>query len=716
MTQQEISRAYNRAIGSLDNKEIKNAFDTLQGLLSGTGEFCFQDKLDTIQDTYKNMLRYRVEGAQDPMQEHIYNTLQVQAYELADSLRRQSARKESSLTYYSHLRNLSISAPVSFAELHRSLASKADLGDQAGLEKDLANLFAGIWLSDTLSLNETEEIREVLRNHELPYPIGSQIVSALTLGMQSLFDANKVMLLFDAAVHPDNQIRIRAYVGLLLTFYLYQKRIRLYPSIYNRLELLSENERFVKTLRDITLRFISARETEKITRRLHDEILPEMLKMNARIKKKTDLTDISPDLLQGEMNPEWMELMEESGISKKLEEFSELQQEGADVMHSTFFHMKSFPFFSSLSNWFLPFMTNFSSFKVDADGMKQTNQLFEMIEESSFLCNSDKYSLHFSIMRLVDKHRGLMMRQFGSEVEEFVKQTKSNLPGNSDTIIANQYIQDLYRFFKLYPARLDFEDIFALPLDFHHLDILKPYLSDEESLLIIAEFYLRKNYFNDALTIYSSLAEKQKDNAILFQKTGYCHQMNGDFEKALEDYLHADIIAPDKWLTRKIAFCYKAMKLPREALTFYLKYDKAQPDNMSTLNSIGHCYLELKEYNEALKYFHKVDYLDNKSNKTWRPIAWCSFLMGKYDQARNYYRKILDDNPGSQDYLNAGHTEWAMQNLKTALEFYRQAVQSESGDINRIKELFFEDKEDLLVAGIEENEFPLMLDQLMYSL
>ena len=152
------------------------------------------------------------------------------------------------------------------------------------------------------------------------------------------------------------------------------------------------------------------------------------------------------------------------------------------------------------------------------------------------------------------------------------------------------------------------------------------------------------------------------------------------------------------------------------ALKYYRRYEALNPDNLSVQISIGHCHLELKDYNEALKCFFKVDYLDNKSHKAWRPIAWCSFLTGKYDQARNYYKKILDNQPHAQDLLNAGHTEWALQNIKGALSFYQQAVQMENGNILKFQEQFSQDVADLLIAGIEEAEVALMLDQLRYKI
>ena len=46
-----------------------------------------------------------------------------------------------------------------------------------------------------------------------------------------------------------------------------------------------------------------------------------------------------------------------------------------------------------------------------------------------------------------------------------------------------------------------------------------------------------KNYFSDALTIFNQLAETNQESDILFQKIGYCKQMNDDLQGALDAYL-----------------------------------------------------------------------------------------------------------------------------------------------------------------------------------
>lgn len=724
MTIQEINKAYDRIVGSLNYRELKNAFDFLQGLIAGIRDYSFQDKLNELQDTYKYMLRYRTEGVKDPMEGQIYNGLLASTYELADTVRDKALMTDSPLTYYSRKRSKAKEMEhIQYADLHNSLyndCSALGISKQKSLEAISISLFNKIWISDFLTPGEAESIRKILEDRNISYLVGCQIVSSLMLGLQNIFDKEKVLLLLDAANVDNEEIRARALICLLVVLYIYRKRTDLYPQIKNKLSALAESyPNFTKELRTITLRFILARETEKITRKLQDEILPEMMKLSPKISKKINLKDLTPEQLGDEMNPEWQEILSHSSIGKKMEEFGELQMEGADVMHSTFVHLKSFPFFREISHWLLPFTIEHTYL---GDLAKQENAIKQALNSmtlASFICNSDKYSLYFSMMQLPEEARKMMMQQFDSQASEMIQQSNEdlvNIKGKLNIIIG-QYIQDLYRFFKLHPEHLNFDDIFSYPLDFHNLPILQPYISDEESLTAIAEYYLRKNYFSDALVIYNRLAETNQESDILFQKIGYCKQMNDDLKGALDAYLRADLLnSESKWVIRRIAGCYRNLKQPEEALKYYHRYEKLSPDNLSVQISIGHCHLELKNYDEALKYYFKVDYLDNKSHKAWRPIAWCSFLTGKYDQARNYYKKILENQPNMQDYLNAGHTEWTLQNIKGAIAFYKKAVQMESDDFLKFQEQFNQDIPDLLMAGIEEEEVPLMLDQLRYTL
>ncbi len=728
MTVQDIEKTYGRIIEWLDRKELKDAFDALQGLIAGSGLYNFQDKLDELQETYKYMLRYWMDGIQDPMQEQIYRQVRASAYELADAVKLKALAADSPLYYYGRRRSLKPSCAVSFQNLHQQLGSMQDMepaGADIRVKKELEaaglTLFNKIWISDPLSAEDIGELQAILHDGGLPESVGCQVVSALLLSLEEYFDKEKAALLFDAASDGRQEVSVRALTALLVVLYKYRKRIPLYPFVGDRMSALAEAmPSFTRIIRSITLCFIISRETERITRRLWNELLPGIMKMDPKMEDKGGMKDLPPEQQGDEMNPEWQEaVIDDKNLIRLMHEFSELQMEGADVLHSTFIHLKNYPFFREVGNWFLPFDPAHSVLESGFKGRMEEVRLLGRVTETSFMCDSDRYSFFLSVMQLPSAAREAMTGHFGSHAAEMFRQGREELLGKhpKEEQIARKYVQDLYRFHKLFPKHRDFDDIFNYALDFHNLPAVRPFISDTDSLAAIAEFYLHRNYFEDALVLFEELVERDEGNGILRQKAGYCRQMGGDPEGALKDYLHAEMQSPgNMWVVRRIAACYRTLKRPEEALAYYRRYEALNPDNLSVQLSIGHCLWDLKDYNEALKHYYKVDYLDPGSHRAWRPIAWCSFLAGKYDQARKYYRKILDARPGVQDYLNAGHTEWALQNNKAAMEFYRQAIAMKDGGWITFYGLFSQDIPDLKEAGIEEGEIQLMLDQLRYLL
>ncbi|MDR3194199.1 MAG: tetratricopeptide repeat protein [Tannerella sp.] len=710
MTIKEIHTHYADITDALNGGALKTAFDRIQNLIFGAQAHSFQNRLDELQETYRYMLHYHAEGFKDPMQEQIYARIRTGAYELADLVRDELLMAGSQNIYYVNRRQQS-QHPVEAAALIEGLQTQIELEDRTHFELSVHLLFNRLWTTAFLSEAEALAIRKALQDERTPQPATCQAVSGLLLGLQMSFDREKLYLLFDAACHADEEVKIRAMIAICLTLYRYRQRTGYCPGIRERLDALAEMPGFKRIMRTIVLRFILARETEKVTHKMQEEFLPAMMKFAPKINP-----DALAELSGNDLNPEWEELLLSDGkLTKIMEEYGSLQEEGLDVMHSTVIHLKHFAFFRIASNWFLPFTSQHSTFR----NSPKFNVILETMRQAFFMCNSDKYSLYFSFSRIPEEYRKALMQQMNSDFSEINEQHVLELKSkqNSAEHVAGQYIQDLYRFYKLFPHRMDFEDIFNWTLDFHLLPDLKPYLSDSETWLSIAELYLRKGYYEDAQTLYSQLTERDAQDEMLYQKLGYCKQMTGDLPGALAAYLRAELLKPDsKWLIRRIADCYRTLKQPAEALAFYLRYEQLSPDTVQTLIYIGHCHLELKNYGEALKYYFKADYLEPESRKAWRAIAWCSFLTGKYGQALHYYQKMLDHQPQTQDFLNAGHTEWALQHIRKALACYQSAVQAEAGDFEKFLTLFRQDIPDLIQAGIEPVEIPMLLDQLRYSI
>ena len=732
MTKKEIQSYFQEIHHSLERKQLKRAFEALTILISNIQNYQFQERLFELEDHYKMMLTYLIKGIQDPQQEKVYHDLIRSIYRLMNQSSSLIKMQNSWSFYYEKKKDQEFYVSESSLQLKKmldDLLGKISLAEL--LEGDTENeenlriferekevieqkIFYKIWLSDVWGSDEKKMWSEIVSSKLYSKELLFLIISAATLSMEELFDERKALILMEACESDQEGIRQRAIVGLLLFLRRYNGRLFLFPAILDRIAHLSEDIRFRQDVRNCILQFILSRETEKITKKIKEELLPGMMKISPDLRNKINLDDLLNDSGFDEKNPEWQNILEESGLTDKLQEFSELQMEGADVMHSSFIHLKNYPFFNELSHWFLPF-TSCSETNQDPE----LNGLLTVLAESTILCDSDKYSFFFSISGMPESYRKMMTSQFSAESAAMLEMSKEELPGGAQKIhpAARQYIQDLYRFFKLHPKKRDFEDVFESKPDFYEVPAIFDLISDSEDLMIVAEYYFNRNYFREANVIFQRLLDRDPNNEMLFQKKAYCLQMQGDLNTALDYYLNAELLNPNNsWTIRKIAYCYRTLKRDEDALLYYRKAAALNPDNLSIQLNIGHCYLDLKKYDEALKSYFKVEYLIDKKEKAWRPIAWCSFLVKKYDQAMTYYQKILESpKPNSIDYLNAGHTQLALGNFKEAVGLYVQSLKDPSNSLEKFREAFSNDIPDLIRAGVSENHIPFILDMLMYE-
>jgi tetratricopeptide repeat protein len=281
--------------------------------------------------------------------------------------------------------------------------------------------------------------------------------------------------------------------------------------------------------------------------------------------------------------------------------------------------------------------------------------------------------------------------------------------------VSNQYLHDLYRFFKLSVRKSEFRDIFKEKLDLHHVPALDNILYWEDVLFPIADFYLAKERWDEAIEIYEeleSIGGFEGESAEYYQKFGYALQKRKKYAEAIQAYLKADTLKPDNiWNNRHLAICYRLNRNYQAALTYYKKVEEAAPEDTNVTFYIGSCLAELGQYEEALNYFFKLDFIENNCIKAWRGIGWCSFINQKHEQAMKYYEKIIEQKPLAIDYMNAGHVAWVMGDIQKAAVFYGKAITA-SGNRERFLEMFHKDEESLLTQGIREEDIPLMLDLL----
>lgn len=734
----EIQNIKKNILDKLSKRQLKDAFELLMKLIVNVQDWRASEKLSEIETNYTYMLHYQFEGVEDNQKDTIYNNILRSLYEITDDASDELLSIDSSNLFYERLRIMAARPIITFNDFAKQLKeisasfSVLDLLDDSESAKiqkrDLAikrerigsDMFNFIFTSPRANTGDEEDYLNFISNEDIPVRDKCLFISALTMNLFHRFDSSKALILIEACNDRNITVKQRAIVGLIIVLQMYDDRWKLYPECQFRLDSLAENDLFRKSVLTVVKQLIRSRETEEISRKLTEEIIPEMMKFNSLAGKKLNMEDLMGETDFADKNPDWKKELENSGLANKLQEYSSLQMEGADVFHSTFANLKNFTFFGDMSNWFLPFDTNYSelqtifSNKDGANGFLQTAVL-----NSGHMCNSDKYSFALSLLQIPSAQREMMSLRFNQEAEqlkELQKDAESLNPTIAEDVVSNQYIQDLYRFFKLYPYRNNFYDIFTLRLNFFEKESISPLIIGKENMLQIANFCFDKNFFSEALAVYQKLIKIHIEDSNIWQKIGYCRQIQNDLKGALDAYLQADIFSPNNsWIIKRIAQTYRSLKDPKHSLEYYQRAAQLNPNNLNLELNIGHCFLELGEYEQALNCYFKVEVLETKSNKAWRPIAWTAFLLRKFDVAEKYYLQILSDKPNAHDYLNAGHVQLCLNNRKTALNNYLTAL-SKLSDFDQFAKIFEDDKPELVSAGVNESFLPLLLDEIRYKL
>ncbi len=587
---------------SLSNQTLGRALAQLTLLTKGTNN----EALEDIKSNYQRLLQHWANQVADPEREAIFIHLLRQTYELADDLL--AARSA------------------------RPIATDA--------------LFARFWEPKRYTTSLLEDVKQL--NQQGDAQQTAWAVSAITINCLELFDENKFLCLFECCQSAHPQVAMRALTGIILCLLLYKDRYRLYPSINNKLQILLDDETTRKYAQHIVKQLIRNKETDRITQDIQQNILPTLNQLAPKLHKDIlSRTDFDSDEYE-EAASTWNEQLEETGIQDKVETYAQMQMEGSDINFSTFSSMKSYPFFQLFENWMQPFHPQndaVGSLFVAEDNEQPLSSLLEL---TRFLCDSDKYSFCFNLQMLPEDLRKSMVEQIRIGDEQ-TKEWKSP----SEESICNLYIQDLYRFYTLYPNKGFFTNPFILEHNWHETPFFRLIDPDGTFMLQIADFLFSMEEYSMALNTFIAYKKENKLSINSNKKIAYCHQKLGDFETAADQYerlcLYEGI--EDSWVFRKTAYCYRMLKAWEPACNYYEKVAKEFPNDINIIYNIGCCYAEMKHYNKALNSFYKVEFLQDDMSKSiyyHLYMAHCLWATGEKSKALEHYALFPHDQLAEQ--------------------------------------------------------------------
>ena len=721
-------------IDLIEQRRLGRAVNALENfLLSHPSLKRDMESLMALQNDFNLMTDYWQRGFNDPEREQVYSQLLKRLYVLATNIMTRDKMANSRFLTSVHNRPRHIRKDWTMSNVRHQLEDFVSDVAMLELETDdnrqerrkqvyqdhqllMHDLFDYILTSRLWKESLGEAFTDILLSPTIDTNDQQLIVSAITLSALNAFGFNKFSVLMNVFMKTtDPAIRQRALVGWVLC--IDESKVSLYPEMAEMINKACEDETCRNELTELQMQLFYCMEAEQDQKKIHDEIIPDILKGSNIKVTRHGLEEVDDDTLEDILHPDTsernMERMEES-----MKQMATMQKEGSDIYFGGFAQMKRMPFYNELSNWFVPFFPQHPAISNIWENTKG-KKFLQIITQIGAFCDSDKYSFVLAFEQV--------LKQFPTKMLKMIENGEASpLPlggmieleeQRQPAFIRRMYLQNLYRFFRLYPMRSEF----ASPFDDRekYLFFANPLFGKnklQENMTEVAAFLMKHRKNDEALSVLSNcdLAANTFDYNMLMGNL--LMRMPLDTELSATEYFrHALDLRPDseKALSgyARAQFRYHHYET---ALTSYEKLMKLKPEHTGFMLNAAICMTNLQKNEEALKLLFKLDYEQPDNHKVKRVLAWVLTMSKRYEQAGKAYQQLLSqEKPEPVDMLNYGYCLWFQGDIMEAIVHFKQFLLT-NGDENYNLEQEFMGTEHSLIAShnITDTEIYLMLDTL----
>ena len=687
------------------------------------------DALISLRDDYRLMADYWQRGFSDPQREQVYDQLlrrmyvltanMISNWQLTDSpfmknlhLRPRKNRKDWSMSSVRAAMEDFVGS-VAMLQLEKNGNSSKELHQQhwqlmndlfdyivtsRQWRQQLADIFLDMLLSPTLSSIDQQ-----------------MVVSAIMLSALQTFCPQKFRVLAEVyRQSTDERVRQRALVGWVFAACCSDSRAwRLFTDVGDTIASLCEDEQTRSELAELQMQLIYCTEADADTHTIQKEILPDIMNGSNIKMTRQGLVEMDEDGLDDILHPEAAEENMER-MEKSMHRMVDMQRQGADIYFGGFSQMKRFAFFSQLSNWFVPFYSQHPDIS-EIWNNTRGKKFLKAITRMGAFCDSDKYSFVLAFNQVLDRLPQSMLKlieegeataiPMGGEVSEEQQE--------APPFMRRLYLQDIYRFYRLFTTRSEFFNPFAHTVFFSHPLLAVPALSSQS--LSVARFLLKRHRYAEAVSVLANISEQQRDfQYYMMMGTALQHEPLPSQSSPLICYRQALQLQPDNERAKAaLARALFASQEYEEALEHYNALLEQQPEHRSYQLNAAVCLINLQRSDEALKMLYKLNYLYPDDLSVNRVLAWALTLSGKYEQAEKLFSQLLaEEKPQPADMLNYGYCLWLSGNIEKAIGMFRQFIETQGDDGIDIEKEFMHGSEHelLLQHGITDTDIRLMLD------
>ena len=734
MQQNELFRS---VIEQVMNRRLGKAIGLLENHLLTYPNPKYLEQLEALKNDYQLMSDYWQRGFDDPKREQLYDQLLRRLYTLCSNLSIYDNIDKSSFLASCFFQPRRKHVNWTMADVRSDLESYVSDVAMLSLEPEhvrqekaarlheahaslMNDLFDYIWTSFQWKDQLAQAFEDILLSPTIDTIDQQLIVSAIMLSAMNYFDFNKFRVLANVYRQTaDEALRQRALVGWVLC--IDEDKARLFSELTDLVGQLCQDERCCKELAELQVQLVYCISAEADTRTIQREIMPEIMKRgNLRINNGS-LEETDDDPMEDILHPDAVEQNMEK-LEGSIRRMVDMQKQGSDIYFAGFSQMKRFTFFDRISNWFVPFYPQHPGISSMWNQQRGAKFLHSLISLGAF-CDSDKYSFVLACNQVFDRlpknlmqmvERGEAMPIGGEVAIEEQRQP---------AFIRRVYLQNLYRFFRLYPMRSQFRNPFPagdaqdLSYVFFGNSLFRntPLAAHFDAT---AAFFMKRKMPKAATRVLENYTDEMKGyrffmmmGRLLMQQAepsfsprlasdcfSKAAALKPDSEKALAGYARASF-ADDN---------YEA------ALQAYEQLMALQPDHAGYQLNAAVCMAYLSQNEKAMKLLYKLNYEAPDDLRVVRALAWVLTNEKKYEQALKLYAQLqAAEQPQPDDLLNYGYCLWFSGDVAQAVDVFRQFLsQQKPADFSMEHELLSVEWPRLQQHGITRTQALLLLDAL----
>lgn len=718
-----VEEILSKAIGCLMDKRLSNAIDVLEQLYSQRPSLIGHGEFDSIKSDYQLMVDYMGKGFPDSHRESLYKTLLQRLYRVTADLEI-SWRCKNVSAYANSFRvadHLNTSHDFVRTVLESFVSDVALLSlqpEETREEKSkelyerhhsfINRLFNALWTSCQWTDNDSSFYTDLLLSPTVVSADQQVIVSAISLSAMNQFDINKFKMLvkvYQAA--SDQHVKQRALVGWVLSIF---EGMDIFPEQDAIIHELCSSQAVAKELLTLQIQFFYSSDAEKDNDKIQRDIMPDIMRNSNLTIGRLGIMEKKEDALESILHQDADEKRMEQ-LEEKVRKMMDMQKQGSDIYFGGFRQMKQFPFFYDMVNWFTPFYLDHPALRPVIQKLGDTKFLETLMNRSNF-CESDRYSLAFALEQIINQLPSNIKEAIGSDA---MLGPLAESDDTEDAIsIRRTYLQDLYRFFRLYPTANNFINPFedSGKGDFVGDTFFFTYKSfigtglDEVKLRLAMHLYKHQQMTElaDLLTTFQSddprYAILMGYTNISLGKAEYAYPF---FDKALK------IEADNQWALKGKARAALESEDYQTAEEVYALLLVLEPNNKNYTMNRCVALLKLGRTSEVREELFRLDYQYPNDMNVKRILAWAMLTDKSLDKAAQLYESLLSTSPANEDYLNAGYCQWAKGDMKRAVELFREWMRKSGNDTEQLLDEFRNDTDTLKKYGISETDCYLML-------